>query len=148
MYNIQFSFQLSNLANSTEDVEIWFRKNGTDIAGSNSIFGLAPRKNSSDPYHVIAAMNFFINLVANDYIEIIWRATNTLCTIKAAGTGTSPTRPSTPSAIVTMNLVATDGSGTSNYYSIYASSQGQGTATITHFANSTANKTYRYAIIG
>jgi hypothetical protein len=31
---------------------------------------------------------------------------------------------------------------------IYASSQGQGTATITHFANSTANKTYRYAIIG
>ena len=148
LYNIQFSFQLSNLANSTEDVEIWFRKNGTDIAGSNSIFGLAPRKNSSDPYHVIAAMNFFINLVANDYIEIIWRATNTLCTIKAAGTGTSPTRPSTPSAIVTMNLVATDGSGTSNYYSIYASSQGQGTATITHFANSTANKTYRYAIIG
>lgn len=148
LYNIQFSFQLSNLANSTEDIEIWFRKNGTDISGSNSIFGLAPRKNSTDPYHVIASMNFFINLVANDYVEIMWRATNTLCTIKAASAGTSPTRPSTPSAIVTMNLVATDGSGTSNYYSVYASSQGQGTATISHYANSTANKTYKYVVIG
>ena len=115
LYNIQFSLQLSNLANSTEDIDIWFRKNGTDIAGSNSIFGLAPRKNSSDPYHVIASMNFFINLVANDYVQIMWRASNTACTIKAQGTQTSPTRPSTPSAIVTMNLVATDGSGTSNY---------------------------------
>jgi hypothetical protein len=148
LYNIQFSLQLSNLANSTEDIDIWFRKNGTDIAGSNSIFGLAPRKNSTDPYHVIASMNFFVNLVANDYVQIMWRASNTSCTIKAQGTQTSPTRPTTPSAIVTMNLVSTNGSGTSNYYSIYASSQGQGTATITHFANSTANKTYKYVVIG
>jgi hypothetical protein len=148
LYNIQFSFQLSNLANSTEDIDIWFRKNGTDIAGSNSIFGLAPRKNSTDPYHVIASMNFFINLVSGDYVQIMWRASNTSCTIKAQGAQTSPTRPSTPSAIVTMNLVATDGSGTSNYYSVYASSQGQGTATISHYANSTANKTYKYVVIG
>jgi hypothetical protein len=148
LYNIQFSFQLSNIANSTEDIEIWFRKNGTDVSGSNSIFGLAPRKNSTDPYHVIAAMNFFINLNAGDYVEIMWRATNTLCTIKAASAGTSPTRPSTPSAIVTMNLAASDGSGNNNFYSIYASSQGQGTATISHYANSTANKTYKYVVIG
>ena len=31
---------------------------------------------------------------------------------------------------------------------IYTSSQGQGTATITHPANSTANKTYKYVVIG
>jgi hypothetical protein len=31
---------------------------------------------------------------------------------------------------------------------IYASLQGQGTATVNHAANSTANKKYRYAIIG
>jgi hypothetical protein len=148
LYNIQFSLQLSNLANSTEDIDVWFRKNGTNVAGSNSIFGLAPRKNSNDPYHVIASMNYYIDLAANDYIEIMWRASNTLCTIKAQGTQSSPTRPSTPSAIVTMNMVATNGSGTSNYYSVYASSQGQGTATITHFANSTADKKYKYVVIG
>jgi len=31
---------------------------------------------------------------------------------------------------------------------IYASAQGQGTATVNHVANIVANKTYRYAIIG
>ena len=31
---------------------------------------------------------------------------------------------------------------------VYASAQGQGTATVNHAANVTANKTYRYAIIG
>jgi len=31
---------------------------------------------------------------------------------------------------------------------IYASAQGQGTATVNHAANVTANKTYRYALIG
>ena len=146
LYNIQFSLQLSNLANSTEDVDVWFRKNGTNVSASNSIFGLAPRKNATDPYHVIAAINFFINLAANDYLEIMWRASSTNCTIKAGSAGTSPTRPSTPSAIATMNLVG--GSGSATFGGIYASSQGQGTATITHFANSTADKTYKYVVIG
>jgi hypothetical protein len=148
LYNVQFSLQLSNLANSTEDVDIWFRKNGTDITASNSIFGLAPRKNSTDPYHVIGSMNFYVNLAANDYIEIIWRASNTSVSIKAASAGTSPTRPSVPSAIVTMNLVTGNGSGGASFCGIYATNQGQGTATVVHYANSTADKKYRYAIIG
>ena len=31
---------------------------------------------------------------------------------------------------------------------VYASAQGQGTATVNHAANITADKTYRYAVIG
>ena len=106
LYNIQFSLQLSNLANSTEDVDVWFRLNGTNVAKSNSIFGLDPRKNVSDPYHVIAAINFFIQVAANDYVELMWRASNTAVTIKAQGAQTSPTRPATPSAILTVNQIA------------------------------------------
>ena len=148
LYNIQFSFQLSNLANSTEDADIWFRVNGTDIPKSNSIFGLAPRKNSSDPYHVIAAMNFFVSLVANDYVQIMWRASNTAITIKAQGTQTSPTRPATPSAIVTMNYLA-NGSASSNLFGgVYISSTSKGSAVITHPANTLTDKTYRYLVVG
>lgn len=148
LYNIQFSIQLSNLANSTEDVDIWFRKNGTNIAASNSIFGLAPRKNSTDPYHVIGSLNFYVNLAANDYLQIMWRTSNIDVTIKAGGAGTNPTRPTVPSAIATMNMVTGGGSGGASFYGIYATNQGQGTATVVHYANSTANKKYRYAIIG
>ena len=43
-YNIQFSIQLSNSTNAPQDIDIWFRKNGTDIVNSNSRFGLAARK--------------------------------------------------------------------------------------------------------
>jgi len=148
LYNIQFSLQISNLANSTEDVDVWFRVNGTNVAKSNSIFGLAPRKNATDPYHVIAAINYYAQLAANDYIEIMWRASNTAITIKAAAAQASPTRPATPSAIVTMNYIA-NGSATSSLFGgIYVSSTSKGSAVITHPANTITDKTYRYIIVG
>jgi hypothetical protein len=146
LYNLQFSIQLKNTTNDGQDVDIWFRKNGTNIANSNSRFHLPARKSAGDPSHVIAALNFFVDMAANDYVEIVWRTENTGVNIEHFGTSTSPTRPAVPSVIATMNLVG--GSGSATFNGVYASSQGQGTATISHFANSTANKTYRYAIIG
>jgi hypothetical protein len=146
LYNLQFSIQFKNTTNDGQDVDIWFRKNGTNIANSNSRFHPPARKGTGDPSHIIAALNFFVDMAANDYVEIVWRTENTGVSIEHFGTSTSPTRPAVPSAIATMNLVG--GSGSATFNGVYASSQGQGTATITHFANSTANKTYRYAIIG
>jgi hypothetical protein len=148
LYNVQFSFQLSNLANSTEDVSIWFRKNGTDIPKSNTDFGLAPRKNASDPYHVVAAMNYFVDLAKDDYVEIIWSTTNTSVTIDSKPTRTSPTRPATPSAIVTMQYVSTDGYTTNIFEYPYVSSRSKGSAIISHPANSTSGLTYQYVVVG
>jgi len=49
IWNCQFSIQFKNTTNDTQDTEIWFRKNGTNIANSNSRFNLSPRK--SQPLH-------------------------------------------------------------------------------------------------
>jgi hypothetical protein len=106
IYNIQFSVQLENSTNDTQDVDIWFRKNGTDVTKSNSIFGLPARKSSGDPSHSVAALNFFISLLANDYIQIMWRTSNIGVTIQQYAAGTSPTRPITPSVIATMTFVS------------------------------------------
>ena len=144
LYNLQFSIQFKNTTNDGQDVDVWFRKNGTNIDNSNSRFHLVARKGSGDPSHIIAALNFFVDMAANDYIEIMWRTENTGVNIEHFGTSTSPTRPAVPSVITTMNLVGNSGA----FDGIYVSSQGQGTATITHFANSTANKTYKYVVIG
>ena len=146
VYNLQFSIQFKNTTNDSQDADVWFRKNGTDIAKSNSRFGLAARKSSGDPSHSIGALNFFIELQANDYVQIMWRVSNTGVSIEQHPADTSPTRPAVPSVIATMNLVG--GSGNATFNGIYASSQGQGTATITHFANSTADKKYKYVVIG
>jgi hypothetical protein len=106
IWNLQFSIQFKNTSNDGQDVDIWFRKNGINIANSNSRFHLPQRKSSGDPSHLIAAMNFFVSMAANDYVEIMWRPTNTAVSIEHFDTSTSPTRPAVPSAIVTMSFVS------------------------------------------
>jgi hypothetical protein len=106
LYNLQFSIQFKNTTNDTQDVDVWFRKNGTNIDKSNSRFGLAPRKSSGDPSHMIAALNFFVNLAANDYIEIMWRPSDVGVSIEHFAASSTPTRPVVPSVIATLSFVS------------------------------------------
>lgn len=143
IYNIQFSLQYKNTTNDGQDVDIWFRKNGTNVAGSNSRFHMPARKSTGDPSHLIAAMNFFLEMNAGDYVEVMWRTSDVGVSLEHFPTSTTPDRPSIPSAIVTLNYVAP--SATTN---LYVSTQQQGEATITHWANATADKTYGYIVVG
>ena len=106
IWNLQFSIQFTNTTNASQDVDVWFRVNGTNVANSNSRFGFAPRKGVGDPYHIIAAINYFVSLNATDYVEIMWRPTDIGVQIEQYAAGTSPTRPAVPSAIVTMSFVS------------------------------------------
>jgi hypothetical protein len=143
LYNLEFSIQFKNTTNDSQDAEVWFRKNGTDIAASNSRFGLAPRKASTDPSHIIGALNFYLDLVANDYVELMWKVSDTGVAIEHFAAGTSPTRPATPSVITTMSYVSTSAST-----NVYVSDRTKGSATLKHFANNTADKTYGYLVLG
>ena len=106
IWNLQFSIQFTNTTNASQDVDVWFRVNGTNSANSNSRFGFSPRKGVGDPFHIIAAMNYFLSLNATDYVEIMWRPTDVGVSIEQYAAGTSPTRPAVPSAIVTMSFVS------------------------------------------
>jgi hypothetical protein len=105
-YNLQFSVQLENTTNAPVDIDIWVRKNGTNIASSNSRFGLPARKNPGDPFHVIASLNLLIDLQATQYVELVWCTGDVGADIKAYAAGTSPTRPAIPSVIATMTFVS------------------------------------------
>jgi len=106
IYNVQFSIQFKNTTNDTQEVDVWFRKNGTDISASNSRFGFPPRKSAGDPSHLIAAMNFFVSLEKNDYIQLMWRTPDLGVSIEHYAAETSPTRPAIPSVIVTISFVS------------------------------------------
>lgn len=110
LYNIQFSIQLVNNTNDIQDISIWFRKNGVNVDNSNSVFGIKPRKSSGAPSQSIAAMNFAIDLVKDDYIEIMWRVSDSGVSIEHFGavsaSGTTPAIPATPSVIVTVWFVS------------------------------------------
>lgn len=105
IYNIQFSVQFVNTDGQIHDTDIWFRKNGVDIANSNSQFSV-PNKHGSVDGHSIGALNFFVELAATDYIELMWATQNTGLTIQAIAAQVSPTRPATPSVIVTVARVS------------------------------------------
>ena len=106
IWNVQFSIQFTNTTNASQDVDVWFRVNGTNVANSNSRFGFAPRKSLGDPFHVVAALNYFVSLNANDYVEIMWRPTDVGVTIEQYAASSTPTRPAVPSAIATVYFVS------------------------------------------
>ena len=106
IYNIQFSVQLVNTTNASVDIDIWFRKNGTNIDKSNSRFGLAPRKSMGDPFHLIGAINFFVSLDTNDYVELMWRTSDVGAYIEHYAASSTPTRPAIPSVIATVTFVS------------------------------------------
>lgn len=106
VYNVQFSIQLSNYSNDTVDIDIWFKQNGSNIAQSNSRFGLRPRKSIGDPSHTVGTVNLFITAQVNDYVELAWCTTNVDAYIQHYAVGVSPTRPAVPSVIVSATFVS------------------------------------------
>ena len=103
VYNIQFSAQFQQQANIDSNVSIWFRKNGNDIPRSNT--EMAIDKNQAGPSKLVAAWNYVDIFNANEYIEIAWSSPDTTMQLLYQGTQTNPTRPSTPSLIVTVTQV-------------------------------------------
>jgi len=103
-YNVQFSLQFVNTASQDAHINVWFRLDGTDIPDSNSQYTV-PQKHGSDDGALIAALNFLVDVTANQYVEIMWQTENTAISLQTLPAGTTPTTPATPSAIVTATQV-------------------------------------------
>lgn len=105
IYNLQFSIQLVNTDSQIHDVDVWAAINGTDLANSNSRFSV-PNSHGGVDGHLIAALNLFLSMQAGDYVELYWHTTNTSVSVEHLPSGSSPTRPATPSVIATMAFVS------------------------------------------
>jgi hypothetical protein len=112
IYNVAYSIQFKNTDNSSHDIDVWLRKNGTDIANSNSRFGIPARKSAGSPSHLIAVTPVMVDITADgQYIEIMWRVSNTAISVEAfaavaASPGVTPAIPATPSVIVGVTHVS------------------------------------------
>jgi hypothetical protein len=110
IYNLQFSAQFINTTNDVQEIDIWFRVNGTDVTGSNSQFGIKARKSTGSASRLIAALNFFLELQATDYVEIMWRVSDSGVSLEhfpaVTASGSTPAIPATPSIIATITFVS------------------------------------------
>ena len=143
IYNVQFSIQLVNNDNAPQYADVWFRLNGTDVPRSASRFDIPARKSEGNPSHVIGTVNTFIEMQAGDYVEIAGTTSSTSVSLEHYAADGAIPRPAIPSAIVTVQYIAP-----LSFSNVYVSSQTNGSATLTHFANDTADKTYKYVIVG
>lgn len=90
---------VSSSAGTTFD--IWFRKNGTNIDRSNTRTEVANANNV-----IVSVADIVENLAAGDKIEMFWVSDSTNGQLLAIATQTNPTRPATPSTILTVKKIS------------------------------------------
>ena len=101
VYNIQFSAQLQRTSGGSDaTISIWLSQNGSNVADSTTHLTLKANTN-----YVVAAWNFFQQVGAGDNVQIMW-SHNDAIQILYEAPGVSPTRPATPSVILTVNRIA------------------------------------------
>ena len=101
VYNIQFSAQLQRTSGGSDaTISIWLSQNGSNVADSTTHLTLKANTN-----YVVAAWNFFQQVGAGDNVQIMW-SHNDAIQILYEAPGVSPTRPATPSIILTVNRIA------------------------------------------
>lgn len=105
IYNIQFSAQLLNWANTDDNVFFWLKKNNTDIPYTTGVEQVNP-KHGSNPGAVIVGWNYVEQFAAGDYFEMYWASQSGNTVLATYPAGTSPVHPVSPSMILTVTFVS------------------------------------------
>ena len=100
-YNIQFSAQATVTSGTREDITIWLRTNGVDVPRTSTFIEL---KNNE---YAVPAWNFVYDFNANDYFELVFRASGTHSVLFADNA--IATYPVIPSIILSVTQVAYNG---------------------------------------
>lgn len=102
IYRIVYTIQMDTTSGGSQRVLIWLRQNGTNVDRSTSQFTIANNGEN------VAACEYIVQLLAGDYIEIVFQSSDAGMTASAfiAG-GTAPNNyPLTPSIIFDINKIA------------------------------------------
>jgi hypothetical protein len=103
IYNLQFSAQLDQTSNNAAEISIWLRKDGTDVPNSNTELTIEKIGGGGK---MVAAWNYMVQLNANQYVQLMWCSTRSDTQLHYHDVQSTPTRPATPSVIVTMTQIA------------------------------------------
>lgn len=95
IYNFQTSIQLDSTVATDEEFYLWFRVNGVDV--TNSASQARVKGNNAE---VFLALNFFFNLKAGDYVELMFSVTN--LGVQLLASGPVAPHPGIPSIILTV----------------------------------------------
>ena len=95
IYNFQTSIQLDSTVATDQEFYLWFRKNGVDV--TNSASQVRVKGNNAE---VFLALNYFFDLKAGDYVELMFSVTN--LGVQLLASGPVAPHPGIPSIILTV----------------------------------------------
>jgi hypothetical protein len=109
-YLVTVSLQVTNRGNAAAEFELWAKNTGVNYPLSNTRFDIAERKSQSVWSHLVAAVAgiFTVNDPGTEYLEMAWWSSGDSVFLENYPEGTSPTRPSIPSVILTANFVSSE----------------------------------------
>lgn len=100
-YMIAPSIQFANSDTSNHNVNVWFRKNGTDIAASNTVINVPKAGDGGNDFFQIV---YYVQVTAGQYVEIMWLPTNSAVTLDYIAAGAIA--PAAPSVILASERIA------------------------------------------
>lgn len=102
IYNLQFSAATTKTTGTTATVDIWLRKNGSNLSNTNTVVTLPGGAND----FAIPAWNFFVSASAGDYFQLMFASPTTNPYISYSASGSTGVAVAVPSVILTVNRVA------------------------------------------
>ena len=100
IYNVKYSLQFIKTDAGTDDISVWVRRNSIAYANTHNVYTIQ----GSNVKNVVSA-SFWVDLGVNDYIEIYFSVKNTNSCVTGSAALLLPSRPATPSAIVSLQRV-------------------------------------------
>lgn len=104
LYQVQFSIQFDKSGGGTSPVDVWLRKNGTDIPFTGSQVVVAGTNGET-----VLTVPFFLNLNNGDYIEVVFASSDASMAVTGFPAWTTPgdpyDRPAIPGIITNVQLL-------------------------------------------
>jgi hypothetical protein len=103
IYNLQFSTQLANTANTNITFDIWLAYTGSNVSNTNTQVDV--NKSAGELGRSVAAWNFMLPINANDYVELMWSCNANTGELFSLPPQSNPSRPAIPSVIATLTQI-------------------------------------------
>ena len=100
LYNVKYTLQFIKTDGANDEVSVWIRRNSSAYPNTNNtytIIGLGIKNTVSN--------SFFVALGNDDYVEIYFSLKNINTSLAGANPQSSPSRPATPAATVSMQRI-------------------------------------------
>ena len=100
LYNVKYTLQFIKTDAANDEVSVWIRRNSSAYPNTNNtytIIGLGIKNTVSN--------SFFVQLGNDDYVEIYYSLKNINTSLAGAIPQSSPSRPATPAATVSMQRI-------------------------------------------